>query len=111
MVIKQKTLPEKLRDGVAHVSYWPRTLQLIWAAAPSWTMAWAILLVVQGALPAASVYLTKLLVDSLLAAINARGAWGQVGPALVLIILTAAVFVLMEFLQSAIEWVRTAQSE
>src|SRR5882672_4352626 len=104
MLIKQKTLPAKLLDAVAHVSYWPRTLQLIWVAAPRWTMAWAILLVVQGVLPAASVYLTKLLVDSLLAAINARGAWGQVRPALILIILTAAVMLLVEFLQSAIEW-------
>jgi ATP-binding cassette subfamily B protein len=111
MVNNPKSLPSKLLDAVAHVSYWPRTLQLIWAAAPRWTTAWAILLVVQGVLPAASVYLTKLLVDSLVAAINARGAWGQVRPALILIILTAAVMLLVEFLQSAIEWVRTAQSE
>jgi ATP-binding cassette subfamily B protein len=69
------------------------------------------LLVIQGLLPAASVYLTKLLINGLMAAINANGAWEYVRPALFLLLLAVGVTLLAEFLQSVSEWIRTAQSE
>ena len=62
-------------------------------------------------MPVALVYLTKLLVDSLVIAIGARGSWNYVRPALVFIIITAAVMILSESLDSASDWVRTAQAE
>jgi ATP-binding cassette subfamily B protein len=100
-----------VREVVASLSHWPRTFRLIWEAAPRWTLAWAILLIVQGLLPAAAVYLTKLLIDSLVAAMGAGGAWERVRPALVLVALTASVMLLAEVLQSIIDWVRAAQAE
>jgi len=38
--------------------YLPRALRLVWNAAPRWTAAWLFLLVGQGLLPVALVYLT-----------------------------------------------------
>jgi ATP-binding cassette subfamily B protein len=69
------------------------------------------LLIVQGLLPIASVYLTKLFIDALMAAISGNGAWQYVRPAMSWLLLAAGVTLLTEFLQSAIDWVRTAQSE
>lgn len=69
------------------------------------------LLVVQGALPAVSLYLIKLMVDSLLKAAGAGGDWQQIRPALIWVALVAALTLLSEILHSVIEWIRTAQSE
>ncbi|HWP42265.1 MAG TPA: ABC transporter ATP-binding protein [Blastocatellia bacterium] len=104
-------LVKKSQAAFSTLRYWPRSLRLIWEAAPRLTIAWAILLIAQGLLPAASVYLVKLLVDHLVRAMNAGGDWVYAQPVLGLLALTAIVMLATEFLQSAIEWTRTAQSE
>ena len=47
---------------------WIRTLKMIFRVVPYWTTAWAFLLTVRGLLPAATVYLTKLTIDTFIAA-------------------------------------------
>jgi len=86
-------------------------MRLIWAAAPRWTTAWAVLLAFQGLLPAALVYLTKLLVDSLSLALTSGGQWERARPAITLAAITAVVALLSEVIQSVIDWIRAAQSE
>jgi ATP-binding cassette subfamily B protein len=74
-------------------------------------MAWAVLLVLQGALPVATVYLTRMVVDSLVAAtVNARG-WTTLQPTLLLIVAMVGVLLLMEGLRSLAGWVRAMQAE
>jgi ATP-binding cassette subfamily B protein len=104
-------ISSKLKVAKAQFRYWPRTLGLIWRAAPRLTLAWCLLLVVQGILPAVSVYLTKLVVDRLASAIGAGSNWAIIRPALITVTLTVAVMVLSDLLQSLTDWVRTAQSE
>jgi ATP-binding cassette subfamily B protein len=104
-------LTAQLHSLVVHLAYVPRTLRLIWTAAPGWTLAWAILMVVQGLLPAATVYLTRLLVDSLVAAIGTGGSWESLRPVVFLASLMAGVMLLTELMLSASSWVRTAQAE
>jgi ATP-binding cassette subfamily B protein len=99
-----------LREAISHIFLWPRTLRLVWGAAPRWTLAWAVLLVVQGILPAAYIYVTKLLVDSLTVAVQS-GGWGEIYRSLMLVALLAGVTVLIETIQNLIEWIRAAQSE
>ncbi len=74
-------------------------------------LAWIVLLVIQGLLPVASVYLTRLLVNSLVAIAGKGMEWESIRLILVPGVLMAGVLLLTEFLRSAIEWVRTAQSE
>ena len=50
-------LSTKLRGALAQLAYLPRALTLVWAAARVWTLAWVVLLLVQGLLPVATVYL------------------------------------------------------
>lgn len=101
----------KFSELRAYVDYWRRAFGLVWTAARRWTIAWTALLIIQGIQPLASVYLVKLLVDSLVQAANGGGEWVNVKPVIVLIALTLGVMVVGELLQSLSELVRTAQSE
>lgn len=109
--MKGESLHAKLKELAALLPYLPRSLRLTWHAAGQWTLLWAVLLVLQGLLPAASVYLTKLLVDSLVAASQASGDWDQVQPAIVYAALMGGVMLSTQILQSVMGWVRTAQNE
>ncbi|MGA7874912.1 MAG: ABC transporter ATP-binding protein [Desulfoferrobacter sp.] len=101
----------KLQKAFSQLPYLPRALGLVWDAAPRLTLVWAVLLAVQGLLPAATVYLTRALVNSLVAVAGAGAEWARLRPALLLAALMAAILLLSEILRSIINWVRTAQSE
>jgi ATP-binding cassette subfamily B protein len=53
----------KLRGALAQLAYLPRALSLVWAAARDWTSARAFLPLIQGLLPVATVWLTRLRID------------------------------------------------
>ena len=84
---------------------------MVWEATGYWTLTWAILLLLQGVLPVGIVYLTRWLVDGLVAAVEAGGSWESVQPTLILVALMAGVMLANELLSSATGWIRTAQSE
>jgi len=102
-----KILGSKRRKALAQLPYLPRALKLVWAVARPWTTAWIALLIVQGLLPAATVYLTKLVVDSVVVALRN----GSSRPVLLPLILLGGVLLLMEVVRNAINWVRTVQAE
>jgi ATP-binding cassette, subfamily B, bacterial len=102
---------DKLNRFRAQLPYLPRTCQLVWVAAQSWTVAWAILLVLQGVLPVATVYLTRALVDSLSLALRTQGDWQTFQGPILWVALLASVMLLQEVLSSAATWVRTGQAE
>jgi ATP-binding cassette subfamily B protein len=101
----------RLRDFANQLVYIPRTLRLIWEAAPGWTVAWALLLLIQGFLPAANVYLTRLLVDSLTVALGGGVEWSRIQPTVAVAGLMALVMLLSQLAQGLLEWVRTGQAE
>jgi ATP-binding cassette, subfamily B, bacterial len=98
----------RLRD---RVPYLIRTLRLVWKAARGWTTAWMILLVIQGLLPIAVLYFTRLLVDALAAAIGGGVSFANFQPVLVNGLFVGGVLLLIEVMGVCTEWVRTAQSE
>jgi ATP-binding cassette subfamily B protein len=85
------------------------TLKLVWSASPRWTVVWASLLLIQGLLPGASVYLSKQLVDGLVAAM--RSGTQQFSLVLVPGALMAIVVVISELSRAGLTWVRTLQAE
>ena len=99
---------------LAAISHLPRAIGLVWAATRIWTTAWALLLLIQGLVPAATVYLTKPLVDSLVSAVNTGKTeysiyslrpvlwWGG---------LMAALILIGEILHEITGWIRRNQSE
>ena len=108
---ERESLGEKLRRATAQLPFLGRALGLVWAAAPGWTVASLALLMVQGLLPVANVYLVRHLVDSLVAAIAAHGAWSEVRPVLVVAAILAGIMLLGQVLGSVSGLIKTAQSE
>jgi len=104
-------LTTKLYNFVSQLSHLPQALRLIWSAARNWTLVWALLIVLQGLLPVVPVYLTRPLVDGLVTAIGAGGSWEDLRPVVFWAFLIAATLLLIELIQSASSWVRTAQAE
>ena len=105
------TLATRGRALLDQLPYLPRAFSMVWEATGYWTLTWAILLLLQGVLPVGIVYLTRWLVDGLVAAVEAGGSWESVQPTLILVALMAGVMLANELLSSATGWIRTAQSE
>lgn len=107
------TVFKRLITGITdRLQFLPKSLKLVWAATPKWTALWLLLIVVQGILPVALVYLTKAVVDSLSVAISEQGVVPEnVYKALYLLGATACVVLASAALRSIMRWVQTAQSE
>ena len=103
-----KILGSKVRKALAQLPHLPRALSLVWEVGRPWTVAWIVLLIVQGLLPVAFVYLTKLVVDGV---VRANGSWPAMRNVLLLVLLLGGVLLLMEVVRNAINWVRTVQAE
>jgi ATP-binding cassette, subfamily B, bacterial len=111
MAANARPLVSSLADVAEGLSYLPRTVALVWSAAGYWHLWWVGLLVIQGVLPVAGVYLTRLLVDSLVVAIARGASWEGARPTLFLVALMVLVLVLTEALKGLLDWVTAAQSE
>lgn len=90
---------------------WKRSFKLIWAASPFHTLSWSGLLIIQGILPGLMVYLTKLVVDSLVVAVNGQGSWEKIRPAILYVAAIAVVMLLTDVFQSLLDIVRAAQAD
>jgi len=104
-------LAGKLRKAWRQAPYLPRALALVWDASRKWTVLWLALLAVQGLLPAATVYLTRALVNSLVLVVDSDGSAAAIRPALLLALLMGLIMLLGQLLTSIAGWVRTAQAE
>ncbi len=88
-----------------------RGLALVWRAARLWTVAWGVLIVAQGLLPAILVHLTRTAVNHLadaLAAPDTLTAFAVAWPSLAGI---AALLIAGQLLASLVAWVRGVQAE
>ena len=104
-------LSSKLRKALAQLPYLPRALWLVWEVARPWTSAWIVLLIVQGLLPAATVYLTKLVVDGVVVSVRVGGSWPEMRRVLLTLLLLGGVLLAMEVVRNVINWVRAVQAE
>lgn len=105
-------LREKLTQARGTLPHLLRAVKLVWEAAPRWAAAWAGVLVIQGLLPAALVYLTRALVDRLVRVMQAPGpSWESVQPLLPVAALMAGLFLADELLRGLGSWVRDCLSE
>ena len=89
----------------------PQTIRLVWAATARWTSLWLALLLIQGLLPAAAVYLTKDVVDTLLAAIASGTGLAAAAPLVKPAGLLAGVMLLQILVVGVIGWVSFLQGE
>jgi len=108
---KLSFLQQKLKNGLHQFPYLIKAFNLVWQAAKRWTFIWAFLLIIQGLLPVATVYLTQQIVDSLVAALNNGASREKVIQILIIVALMGGVLLLTQVLGSFLSWVRTVQSE
>lgn len=92
---------ESTQEKLINILNLKRALSIVWQSAPGWTLASAFLVVLQGILPLASLYLMKLIVDSLTAGISSSNKEAAFGHILFLILLTAGVAFLTALSRSA----------
>ncbi|OKH32257.1 multidrug ABC transporter ATP-binding protein [[Phormidium ambiguum] IAM M-71] len=104
-------LKQKLSNGFSQLPYLFQAFNLVWQAAKKWTFIWAVLLIIQGLLPVATVYLTQQLVDSLVAALNVGVSKENAIPILILVAVMGGILLLTQVLGSFLNWVRTVQAE
>jgi ATP-binding cassette subfamily B protein len=104
-------LRTKFRQLAAQFPYFPQALRLVWSAAPRHASLWAALLVFQGLLPIGTVYLTRSLVNALVAAVRPTAPLSGGRTALLLMAAMAALLLLSEVARVAARWVRTAQAD
>jgi ATP-binding cassette subfamily B protein len=81
-----------------------RALALVWGAARWWTLAWGVLLIGQGLIPAGLALLLRALVNHLVASRQ----WASVAPPALGI---AGLWIAGQLLSSALSWVRAVQAE
>jgi ATP-binding cassette subfamily B protein len=111
MLSNQEILGAKIRNGLGQLPHLIRALGMVWDAAPRWTLLWFFLLVIQGLLPVITVYLTRGLVNTLVAALQADTTLSSFKTSLPFVAGVALVFLLAEFLKYTTDYVRTAQAE
>jgi len=109
--MKRDILRSKLKINSNQFHHVMRALGLVWNAAHRWTILWLALLVIQGLLPVASVYLTRALVDTLVIALRGDGSWNAFRSVLPFVIAMAVILLLTELLSYIAGYVRTVQSE
>ena len=106
---------KQLADAAARfrqqLPYLPRAFKLIHQAAGGLAFAWAALLLVQGLLPVAAVYLTRSLVNGIAAIAGAGGGWEAMRPLLPAGLAMLGVLIAMEVFESFGRWLSAAQAE
>ncbi|BDA75310.1 ABC-type multidrug transport system, ATPase and permease component [Rivularia sp. IAM M-261] len=85
-------------------------LRLVWQAAPNWTLVYIIVLVIQGILPLVLLYLTKLIIDTIVESVNIVDKISNFQQLITLIALTGLVTLATVICNSGAELVNTAQS-
>ncbi len=99
------------RDRVSQVRLVPRALKLVWDAAPGWTLASLVILVIQGILPVVTVYLTRNVVNALVAIVQSNGDPAVLMPAVTTVALMGLVMLVNGVLGSVNGYIRAALSE
>ena len=109
--MKPNQVKKKLKNKIQVALRFIPALRLVWQSSPQWTVARIVLVIVQGILPLATIYLAKLIIDRVTASLsegNTADAYDRVLP---LIIMAAAIAILTNLCQSLTELVNTAHSQ
>lgn len=101
---------ESARDKITNALHLKRAISLVWQSAPGWTLLSAFMVVLQGILPLASLYLMKLIVDSITAGMSSTSKEFAFGHVLFLIFLAAGTSFLTALSRSISDIVSEAQA-
>ncbi len=95
------------KSQLSQLRFVPRALKFIWDAAAGWVVALIVILVIQGLLPVLTVYLTRSVVDAMVAVIENNGDREALQNALFFILSMGAVLVIGELIGNVKSYVNT----
>ena len=102
---------QKLKFGISQISYIPKILKIVWISTRGWTLAWLILILIQGLLPAILIYFIRSLVNSLVKTIENEGNWENLQVTVYIGLAMVGLMVLMEFVKECTTWIKRLQTE
>ncbi len=97
-------LKNQIREFLKQLPAGRRAIVLVWRATRWWSVAWALLLIAQGLLPAGQVLLLRTLVNQFVS----LPRWNSVAPSAIGIV---GLWVIGQLISSALSWVRAVQAE
>lgn len=100
-----------VRNLKRQMRYIPRTVRLVYDAAHVYSILWLILLVLQGFIPAAVVFLTAPLVDAISDVVKSGGDVSTFHALMPLALAMGGVLILREATNALLGWVRSVQAE
>ncbi len=102
----------RIRDRLRHTLRLSRAVRLVWRSSPGYTLSNIGLIIVQGVLPLISLYLMKLIVDGVAAAITSpAGISESFRKIIILIVFSCLIALLIALCQSISEIVSETQGE
>lgn len=101
-----QTIKDKFKAAVRFIP----ALRLVWQSSPGWTIARVALVIIQGILPLAAIYLTKLIIDQVTTQLNSPNPADVFRQVLPLLILAGVVTIITTLCTSLTELVNTAHS-
>jgi ATP-binding cassette subfamily B protein len=104
-------LKQKIDHFLGQVTYIPRAFRLMWAATGYLSIAWIVLIVFQGILPAVMLTLTKRVVDDFVLLFQSEITREAVQPVLITGITIVGLMVLSDVARSITTWLNAVQSE
>ena len=105
------TASRKIKNKLQVALRFVPALRLVWQSSPGWTIARLVLVVFQGLLPLAIIYLAKLIIDTVTVGLQASNPDTVFERVLPLIILAGAVTIFNSLCQSLTELVNTAHAQ
>lgn len=106
-----KRLSARLGRLAKRLAYLKDASRIVAHSAPTWALAWLGSAILLGLLPAVNVYLTRFVVDELVAVMDAGFSWPGIQPVAVLVAVMAMVQVTVVALTSLTSWINTGLSE
>ncbi len=103
-------LDKLLKSKIQKASRFLPALRLVWQSSPGWTIARIVILIILGILPLISIYLAKLIVDTVTMGLMATDKTATFSEILKLLLLAGVVTVINGLCTSLSEFVNTAHS-
>jgi ATP-binding cassette subfamily B protein len=91
--------------------YFVRACRLLWDTAPGWLILWMALLLISGLLPVTTVYLSKVIVDSLAVGLGAEKQWQSLRPVLTPLAALVGILLVMGVLRSGTAMTRALYAQ
>ncbi len=109
--MSQRVTNNLYQEATATLQLLVWAINLVWQSAHRWTIAWLILIIIQGLLPIANIYLTRDLVNQLVN-INEKGFYQRdLTSIIVLVIALGITLIVSQALQGLIDWIKTSQTD